>query len=305
MSASGWGEHMKQDKSFSQGLKRKLVQLAAFGFTNSHLGNFAVGKLYTGPWKNFCAPGLNCWSCPAAGLACPIGALQAVGGSIKFNFSFYVVGFLLAVGVVLGRFVCGWLCPFGMLQELLHKLPSPKFRLPKPFKYVKYGILSVFVIGMPVLVTNFMGMGQPAFCQYLCPAGTLEGGIPLLLANAKLRALMGPLFSWKALVLAVTLVGCVLVERFFCKLMCPLGAIYGLLNKLSLYRLRVDGNNCISCGGCAKVCPMDVDPVRAPDSAECIRCGKCAAHCPTGAIRLGYRAFASAGPKSQAAPRHL
>ncbi len=273
-----------------RGFKRKLVQLAAFGFTNSHPGNLAAGRLYRGAWKNFCAPGLNCYSCPAAGLSCPIGALQAVTGSIKFDFSFYIVGFLLAVGVLLGRFVCGWLCPFGLLQELLHKLPGPKRKLPRPLKGVKYAVLVVFVLLMPVLAVNFMGMGQPAFCQYLCPAGTLEGGIPLLLANPELRALTGPLFTWKALVLAVTVLGCVVVQRFFCKLLCPLGAIYGLLNRVSLYRLRVDGERCVLCGECARACPMEVDPVRTADSCECIRCGKCAAACPRGAIRLGFKA---------------
>ena len=275
-------------KWISQSLRRKLVQLAAFGFTNSHLGNLATGKLYKGQWKNFCTPGLNCYSCPAAGLACPIGALQAVTGSAKYNVSFYVVGFLLAVGVLLGRFVCGWLCPFGLFQELQHKLPSPKGRLPKPLKYVKYAVLAVFVIAMPVLVTNIMGMGQPAFCQYICPAGTLEGGIPRMLANEELRTLMGPLFRWKVLVAAATVIGCVVVQRFFCKLLCPLGAIYGLLNRLSLYRLRVDAAKCVGCGQCSHVCPMDVDPVQTPDSAECIRCGKCAVRCPAKAICMGF-----------------
>ena len=280
---------MGERRKIGQGLRRKLVQLAAFGFTNSHLGNLATGKLYKGPWKNFCTPGLNCYSCPAAGLACPIGALQAVTGSVKYDVSFYVIGFLLAVGVLLGRFVCGWLCPFGLFQELLHKIPSPKKKLPKPLKYVKYVVLTVFVIALPVLATNVMGMGQPAFCQYICPAGTLEGGIPLMLANEELRTLMGPLFSWKVLVAGITVVGCVVVHRFFCKLLCPLGAIYGLLNKLSLYRLRVDAVRCLSCGQCARVCPMDVDPVQTPDSAECIRCGKCAAQCPAKAICMGFR----------------
>ena len=146
-------------------IKRKLIQIAAFGFTNSHLGNFAGGKLYTGKWKQFCNPGLNCYSCPAATLACPIGAMQAVAGSMQYNFSFYVVGFLLAAGVLLGRFVCGWICPFGLVQELFYKIPSRKYRLPKLFTYVKYGILVLFVIVLPVTATNYMGMGKPAFCQ--------------------------------------------------------------------------------------------------------------------------------------------
>lgn len=272
----------------TQGVRRKLVQLAAFGFTNAHLGNFAKGALYTGKWKQFCAPGLNCYSCPAAGLSCPIGALQAVAGSPRFTVSFYVVGFLLALGVVLGRFICGWLCPFGLFQELLHKIPSPKFKLPRWCKYVKYAVLAVFVVALPILAVGASGVSDPAFCKYLCPAGTLEGGLPLLATHPELRAALGWLFDWKVIVAVAVVISSVLVQRFFCKLLCPLGAIYAMLNKLSLYQLHVDQNACVSCKKCAQVCPMDVDPVAQPRSAECIRCGKCAAQCPTRAIHLGF-----------------
>lgn len=272
----------------TQSVRRKLVQLCAFGFTNAHLGNFAKGALYTGKWKRFCAPGLNCYSCPAAGLSCPIGALQAVAGSPQFTVSFYVVGLLLALGVALGRFICGWLCPFGLFQELLHKLPGPKRKLPRWCKYIKYAVLAVFVIALPILAVDSFGVGEPAFCKYLCPAGTLEGGLPLLLTHPELRAALGWLFSWKVAVLVAVAVGSVLVQRFFCKTLCPLGAIYGMLNKLSLYQLHVDQNACVSCQKCAQVCPMDVDPVAQPQAAECIRCGKCAARCPAGAIHLGF-----------------
>jgi len=276
-------------RDIPQEVKRTLVQIAAFGFTNARLGNLAAGKLYTGPWKAFCSPGLNCYSCPAASFACPIGALQAVAGSRDFQLSFYVVGFLLAVGVVLGRAVCGWLCPFGLLQDLLSKVPVKKFRLPRAARYVKYAVLVGLVLLAPALVTNYMGMGAPAFCKYLCPAGTIEGGLPLLLTHPELRSLAGPLLHWKALVAIVTAAGCILVRRFFCKALCPLGAIYGLLNRVSLCQVTVDGAACVSCGKCAQVCPMDVDPVREPTSAECIRCGKCAATCPTGAVRVGFQ----------------
>ncbi len=279
----------------SQKIKRKAIQIAAFGLSNIHIGNFAKeggAKLYTGPWKQFCNPGLHCYSCPAASVSCPIGALQAVNGSMKMDFSFYVVGFLLAVGVLLGRLVCGFLCPFGLLQELIAKIPPKrKLRLPRLAKYIKYGVLLVFVLLLPVLVTNVVGMGDPAFCQYICPSGTLFGGLPLLSTHPELRQTIGWLFGWKLFLLIAILAGCVLVYRFFCKTLCPLGAIYGLLNKVSFYRLTVDESKCIRCGKCAQVCGMDVDPVKHPQSIECIRCGECAAACPTGAIRLGFGVF--------------
>lgn len=269
-------------------LKRKIIQLVAFGYSNPYLMNFKGGKLYQGKWKQFCNPGLNCYSCPAAGFACPIGAMQAVNGSMQFSFSFYVTGLLLAFGVLLGRAVCGWLCPFGLLQELIHKIPSPKYHLKKGFLYVKYVVLVVFVLILPIAVTDYMGMGKPAFCQYICPAGTLEGGLFLLAAHENLRNAVGALFGLKAAILVLTLIGCVFIYRFFCRTLCPLGAIYGLFNRISLFHLEVDSHKCIGCGKCHAVCGMEVDPVKAPDSAECIRCGACADACPTGAVCLGF-----------------
>lgn len=270
-------------------VKRKLLQIIAFGFSNPYIGNFAKGRIYQGKWKNFCNPGMNCYSCPAARLACPIGAMQAVSDSMNFNFSFYVVGIILAVGAVLGRWVCGFLCPFGLIQEIIAKIPIPKVKLPKALTYVKYVVLVLFVLVFPVVITNYAGVGKPTFCEFICPAGTLEGGIPLLLMRPDLAKAIGALFSLKAAILLGTLAGCMFIPRFFCKLLCPLGAIYGLLNKVSLYHLNVDKEQCVRCGKCAKICPMDVDPTKTPNSCECIRCGNCASQCPTKAISLGFR----------------
>ena len=207
---------------------------------------------------------------------------------MNFKFSFYVVGLLFAFGIVLGRAVCGWLCPFGLIQELIHKIPSPKLKLKRGFLYGKYFILIVFVILLPIVATNYMGMGKPAFCQFICPAGTLEGGVFLLGTHPELRQTIGSLFSLKLTILIVTIIGCILVYRFFCRAICPLGAIYGFMNKVSMYHLKVDKQECVNCGKCKKVCKMEVDPVKKPDSAECIRCGACVAACPKDAIYMGF-----------------
>ena len=266
--------------------------------TNSYLVGFAKGKLYQGPIKNLCVPGLNCYSCPGAVGSCPIGALQAVIGSRDYHFAFYVVGFLMAVGAICGRFVCGWLCPFGWIQELLHKIPFPKkirsFRWDKPLRFLKYGILVVFVILLPLFLVDFIGQGEPFFCKLICPAGTLEGGIPMVLLNKPLRAAIGWLYTWKMAILAVLIFLSILTYRPFCKYLCPLGAVYGLTNPVSFYKLRVDEEKCIRCGKCAKVCPMQVDPVKSPNALECIRCGECKKACPTGAISMGFGARVSA-----------
>lgn len=142
---------------------------------------------------------------------------------------------------------------------------------------------------MPLFAVDIIGQGEPAFCKYICPSGTLFGGIPLVAASPALQAMVGWLFRWKLAILIATAAAAVIVYRPFCKYLCPLGATYALFNRASLYRLRVDAAKCVRCGACAKVCKMGVDPVKAPNSRECIRCGECAQVCPQQAIRLGFR----------------
>lgn len=269
---------------------RGFIQAAATLVTNIHLPNFAKGDIYQGTGKTVCVPGLNCYSCPAASGACPIGSFQAVVGSSKFNFSYYVTGTLILLGVLLGRFVCGFLCPFGWLQELLHKIPGKKISTKKlkPLTYIKYVVLLFAVVLLPVLVVNDVGMGDPFFCKYICPQGVLEGAIPLAIANAGIRSALGHLFTWKLAVLIAVVVLSVLFYRPFCKWICPLGAFYALMNRVSLLGIRVDACKCVSCGKCSMVCQMDVDVVRAPNHAECIRCGKCIGACPVDAISYRY-----------------
>ena len=228
---------------------RWLIQLLASLMTNIHLPNFLKGVIYRGNIKKICVPGLNCYSCPAATGACPIGAYQAVVGSSKFKFSYYISGFLIFVGVMVGRLVCGFLCPFGFIQEILHKIPCKKFSTKKlkPLRYIKYLILVVAVIILPVLVVNELGMGNPYFCKYICPAGVLEGAIPLSLVDTSIRASLGSLFNLKLTILIITVILSIIFFRPFCKWICPLGAFYALFNKISLFKINFDNNKCISC----------------------------------------------------------
>lgn len=267
-------------------IKRKIIQIAAFGFTNSRLGNFAAGKLYQGKWKKFCSPGINCYSCPAATFACPIGAMQSIASARRTNISFYVLGIVLAFGVIFGRAICGFLCPFGLIQELLYLIKSPKFKLHKAFTYIKYVILALFVIALPILVVDITGTGKPWFCEYICPVGTLEAGLPLFIADKLLRKSIGFLFYFKLSILIVVLILCIFIYRFFCRVMCPLGAIYGLLNKVSLLHLSCDKTKCDQCGLCKKTCKMEVDPAHTNRSAECILCGECTRTCPRKALHI-------------------
>lgn len=269
--------------------KRHRVQALWTLLTNSYLTGFFHGKIYRGNLKKICLPGLNCYSCPGAIGACPIGAMQAVIGSWNFKFAFYVAGFLMFVGAVTGRFVCGWLCPFGLIQDLLHKIPFPKkittFPGDKLLRKLKYVVFVLFVILLPMFLVDILGQGAPYFCKFICPAGTLEGGIPLVFLNKSMHSAIGWLYAWKNLLLIVTIILSLFIYRPFCKYICPLGAIYSIFNPVSVFRYRIDKDKCTDCGACAKACKMQIHPVENANDLECIRCGACKKACPVKAIR--------------------
>ena len=283
---------------------RTWVQIGFAALSIGYAAGFMRGNIYKGPLKFICVPGLNCYSCPGALGSCPIGAFQSVLASRNYHFAFYVSGFLIFFGALLGRLTCGWLCPFGLVQDLLHKIPVPKKRklLPgdKFLKYLKYVILIGFVILLPLTVLDIVGQGQPWFCKYICPSGTLFAGIPLVAANPPLQAALGWLFTWKSAILIGLVLLSLWVYRPFCRYLCPLGAIYGLFNPIALYRFQVDADHCTHCGRCQKACKFDISVQNQPNSPDCIRCGDCIRACPHGAIRSTLRRRPSAGGHERA-----
>ncbi|MEA4988467.1 MAG: 4Fe-4S binding protein [Anaerovorax sp.] len=268
--------------------KRHIIQLISAVLMNGYIIGFMKGNISTGKSKLLCIPVLNCYSCPGAVGSCPIGALQAVLGDRKFNFSFYLLGFIMLFGILFGRLLCGFLCPFGLVQDFIYKIRMPKWKIPsyidKPLRFLKYLILLLFVIVFPLILTNQYGMGDPFFCKLICPVGTLEGGIPLVYLNDGLKSTIGLLYYWKISILLLILLSSIFIYRPFCKYLCPLGALYAVFNQFSFYQMQVDKSKCNGCKACERACKMKVKITENINSKECIRCGECKQVCPQYAI---------------------
>ena len=269
--------------------KRRIIQLYVALLYNANLKGFAEGKISTASSKYMCVPGLNCYSCPGAVGACPLGALQNAFTKSGTSTPYYILGIIGLFGLIFARTVCGFLCPVGLCQELVHKIPSPKIkksRVTRAVSYLKYVLLVVLVLAVPLLY-SLQGAIVPAFCKFICPAGTFEGGIMLLSNSANwtgsrdLLAMLGPIFTWKFALFVAIVVLCVFMYRPFCRFICPLGAIYGFFNKFAFLGVKVDKIKCTDCGLCVKHCKMDIKHV---GDHECIHCGMCIKVCPVKAI---------------------
>ena len=269
--------------------KRRLIQIYVALLYNANIKGFITGNISIANTKYACVPGLNCYSCPGAVGACPLGALQNAFAQSETRAPYYILGIIGLYGLIFARTVCGFLCPVGLGQELLHLIPSfkiKKSRITRVLSYLKYVVLVVLVVGLPILY-GMQGIAVPGFCKYICPAGTLGGGVGLLINPANwngsrdLLNMLGSIFTWKFALLCAILVMCVFVYRPFCRFLCPLGAIYGFFNKIAFLGVKVDKLKCTDCGLCVNHCQMDVKHV---GDHECIHCGKCIKVCPVKAI---------------------
>lgn len=281
--------------------QRRLIQLYTALLYNAHVKGFIKGDIYTGSTKVMCLPGFNCYSCPGAVGACPLGALQNAVASSGSRWPTYMLGIIMLYGLTLGRTICGYLCPLGLLQELLHKIPTPKIkksRVTRVLSWLKYVILVVFVLIIP-LWYSLQKLPVPAFCKYICPAGTFEGAIGLLSnpANADKYSMLGILFTRKFLILLLIVAACVFAYRAFCRFICPLGALYGLFAKVAIIGVKVDVPRCTDCGRCVSHCKMDIRHV---GDHECIHCGECIDVCPTKAISFKAGKITLRGPEINA-----
>ncbi len=216
-----------------------------------------------------CGPVFHCYSCPLATFACPIGVM-AQFGALRL-FPFLAVGTLLVVGGLFGALICGWVCPFGFVQDALGKVPTPRFRLPRWTGYGRYVVLGGLVIAVPVL----FGYGHPWVICSVCPVGALEGAFP----RAAGAAMAGESFvlpnALKLGAVALVLIGVFFTYRPWCRTLCPLGALYGLTNRAAAVFLAVDPEKCTHCGRCTRECRYGVRPDVNPNDTRCIRCLEC------------------------------
>lgn len=277
---------------------RRWMQVTWLFLTNGYLAFPWTKNIYQGSLKSLCCPGFNCYSCPAATFACPMGALQSSMAAVrpslvagKYHLGLYGIGFLGMIGSVIGRMPCGWVCPFGFLQEMIYKIPFKKLLMPKILTYGKFLSLVLFVFLLPLVLVDDFGFGETWFCKYVCPTGTLEAGIPVILLQPQLREQIGPLFYFKLAILAIIVIAMLVFKRPFCRTLCPLGAFYSLFNKVSLFKMDVNLDTCLECDECQKVCPMDIKMYEDPNDSDCIRCLECAHACKTGSISYGFMGF--------------
>ena len=252
-------------------IKRRTVQTISLILLHSSWGP---------ELKWFCNPVLSCHSCALAYFACPIGVFVHYSG--YHLFPFFAIGMVAVFGVLIGRMLCGWVCPFGFLMDLLHKIPSPKFTLPNWTGYTKYLILALTVFLTPYL------FGESTLLSYcrLCPASAIQVTIPNLIQNG-----FGTANAWtfaKLGVLAAIVLLAIMSERAFCKTLCPIAAIMGPFNYLSFWAMKNPGPQpCPGCKLCDKACPTDVQPltrmavdIPANRTDDCIVCHDCQNACP-------------------------
>jgi len=225
----------------------------------------------------------HCYSCPWSSFACPVGvaANYAALWPAAREVPYLLLGVLLIVGAVSGSLVCGWACPFGFLQDLLGKLTKQKLALPGWAGHFRYVVLVGLLLALPLWL-GYQGIrfeDQTLSICRLCPAGALEAGVPYSIQSV-LQG--GPwLMSWyKAVILAVFVGLALLVHRPWCRLFCPLGGLLALFNRLSLFHLQFNREECTECSLCRSRCSMGVKvdlQLNAPGCVRCLECLKCGA----------------------------
>jgi polyferredoxin len=293
-------------------------------FITQHL--FFLVLTYGGHFGVRLGHALPCFACPyvaGCGGHCYLMALQGhiwgVGMAASDMLTamgleaLLYLGLFILLAALLGKAWCGWICPFGTVQDWLtflrRRLGVRESQLPwltrdrlKPIKYLLLGYLLV----IPLLIAHaglHKDFGLP-FCQ-ICPAKPL---MPLFAGTARHLALdftntITLVFSILSVTIAAgMLVGMFFKERFFC-IFCPMLVLIHFLRAISPLRLEKDVDGCTGCGNCQRMCPMDIRDVHEEKiqadvrSEDCLLCLTCTEACPADGVLslrfLKWRLFTS------------
>jgi ferredoxin-type protein NapH len=242
---------------------------------------------------SFCGPVFHCYACPLATFACPIGVLANF--SALHMIPFAAIGVLVVSGAIFGSFICGWACPFGFLQDLVAKVPTPKFALPAWMSVFRYVVLAALVVAVPY----YWGEDSSLFFCRLCPASAAETVLPNMATQVmNQQAVVWPSIA-KGTIFAVLVVAMFFTWRPWCTVLCPLGAIYSLLNRFSFFFLRFEPNLCIDCKDCHSLCRDSTDAEHRIDGTRCVRCLDCA---KCRAVTIGTVFTPLTSPKTKSPP---
>ena len=270
-------------------IKRYLTQVVVAFLYNSKPFVKLEGKKLAVPVQDVCVPGLNCMHCRYSLAGCPLGIAQKAMRGGWESVAWQVWGILVLIALIFGRMICGWACPIGFFQELLHKVPVPKInknKFTRKLANLKYIVGVVLVLAIPYYTGHYTSNGISSFCATICPGLLLEAAILPKVLNGQWSALTSLFYNARFYWLLFLIITMLVVYRPFCRFLCPLGAVYGLFNKFSLMGIKVDKHKCVHCKVCRKVCKMDV---KIAGDRECISCGECLDKCPTKAI--SYNSF--------------
>ena len=270
------------------GIGRGLTQWLAF--VAARLGVFRVAGV--APVARCTAgvfPFLNCQACEMATGACPIGQVQ--NSLLAGTFPALAVGVIVATVSALGRWICGWLCPFGLFSDIVDRASSRRWTPSHRWRAGGFVVAALLLVAVEVLA--FAGVRNIApFCSTVCASGKLYGLLPYYATTAAGEVARLPesggqaAFIYHAVLFALLIVAAIAISgRAFCRYLCPLGAMLGLGNRIAAVRIAHHDHFCTGCDRCLEHCPMGIDLANRDFLTEtsCIRCGRCVAICKQGA----------------------
>ena len=208
--------------------------------------------------------------------------IALISGSFSLSGSGTDLALMLAVlpiSIIWGRFFCGFLCSFGALSELIYALSGTLWKGRKPIPKRMDGILKYLKYLIFLLLFVFVWTLQFQIDNRLNPLYVFG-------VYSKSWTSASAAFTVGGFLLLCILIGSVFVERFFCRYLCPMGALFSALSRLRLFKILRRTNSCVSCGQCDRSCSMGI-PVSGGarvTSGECIDCMRCTERCPQNAL---------------------